>query len=291
MTNDMLVMNENGQWDGRIRPLTSLQRKQLLADLNPNRVSKRTANGKSGGKVMSYVEAWDVRATLTRIFGFGGWSGEVLNAQMIDSGKNGRGNPTVAMMVTYRLTIHQLGCIYTETAVSGQSGSDFGAAAEFAVKTAESDALKRCAINLGTAFGLSLYNDGQLADVVKQIQAPHQNARALRRQVVAEAKELEALVALEAGDAVELAADETPAEPDRVVGTDVDFDPDPDAPPAPGAQAAPQRAPRGRASAPKQQPADEQPADVPAVLDEQLDVPPSDDTLRTIQGGFGGQQS
>lgn len=35
-----------------------------------------------------------------------------------------------------------------------------------AVKTAESDALKRAAINLGTQFGLSLYNDGSLADVV-----------------------------------------------------------------------------------------------------------------------------
>ena len=35
-----------------------------------------------------------------------------------------------------------------------------------AVKTAESDALKRAAINLGTQFGLSLYNNGSLKDVV-----------------------------------------------------------------------------------------------------------------------------
>ena len=35
-----------------------------------------------------------------------------------------------------------------------------------AIKTAESDALKRAAINLGTQFGLSLYNDGSLADVI-----------------------------------------------------------------------------------------------------------------------------
>ena len=36
-----------------------------------------------------------------------------------------------------------------------------------AVKTAASDALKRCAINLGTQFGLSLYDDGRTTDVVK----------------------------------------------------------------------------------------------------------------------------
>ena len=35
-----------------------------------------------------------------------------------------------------------------------------------AVKTAESDALKRAAINLGTQFGLSLYDNGSRADVV-----------------------------------------------------------------------------------------------------------------------------
>jgi hypothetical protein len=37
-----------------------------------------------------------------------------------------------------------------------------------AIKTAESDALKRAAINLGTQFGLSLYNNGSLRDVVVQ---------------------------------------------------------------------------------------------------------------------------
>jgi hypothetical protein len=41
-----------------------------------------------------------------------------------------------------------------------------------AVKTAASDALKRCAINLGTQFGLSLYDDGSLADVVRNTIAP-----------------------------------------------------------------------------------------------------------------------
>ena len=35
-----------------------------------------------------------------------------------------------------------------------------------AVKTAESDAFKRAAINLGDQFGLSLYNNGSLKPVV-----------------------------------------------------------------------------------------------------------------------------
>ena len=35
-----------------------------------------------------------------------------------------------------------------------------------AIKTAESDALKRAASNLGDQFGLSLYNNGSSAPVV-----------------------------------------------------------------------------------------------------------------------------
>ena len=42
-----------------------------------------------------------------------------------------------------------------------------GDAHDNAVKTAESQALKRMAINMGTQFGLSLYRDGQIEDVVR----------------------------------------------------------------------------------------------------------------------------
>ena len=44
-----------------------------------------------------------------------------------------------------------------------------------AVKTAESDALKRAAINLGDQFGLSLYNNGSTAPVVTQTLAGDTN--------------------------------------------------------------------------------------------------------------------
>ena len=58
---------------------------------------------------------------------------------------------------------------YTESAVGSTSGpaNMIGEHHDNAIKTAASDALKRCAINLGTQFGLSLYNDGSRNDVVK----------------------------------------------------------------------------------------------------------------------------
>lgn len=172
------------------QPLTREQQKVLMASLNRNRVSARL----QGGRELSYVEAYDIKATLIRVFGFGGFSAEVIDSAIVHKtkdvpaftgGRNNRtrrldadGNPdfnwNVVAQATVRLTIHQLGAIYTETAVAGQTGPDLGEVADFAIKTAESDALKRAAIYLGTQFGLSLYDNGSFADVVRVVFAPEQ---------------------------------------------------------------------------------------------------------------------
>jgi hypothetical protein len=49
-----------------------------------------------------------------------------------------------------------------------------------ALKTAESDALKRAATYLGTQFGLGLYNQGSTAEVVRKIVEPTQAAQLKR---------------------------------------------------------------------------------------------------------------
>lgn len=177
-------------------PLTMRQRRQLMLDLNPSRVSNRS----QGGRSLSYLEAWDVKATLIRVFGFGGFSavaseGEIINLEdnvpkFTGYGQNkteipieytpdgkqkfGTANFRVTAKVRVELFIHQLGARYTEYAVSSQSGPDVGEVADFAFKTAESDALKRAAIYLGTQFGLSLYNNGATQDVIKTVLASGQ---------------------------------------------------------------------------------------------------------------------
>lgn len=142
--------------------ITNQQYEQLLKPLNPSRVAKRA----QAGRQLSYLEAWDVKAHLIRIFGFGGWSADVLDAALAFEEKNEKGQWSVGYKVTLRLVIHSMGATYTEAAVGSASLPQRGEAHDMAIKTAESDALKRAAINLGTQFGLSLYNDGTLADVV-----------------------------------------------------------------------------------------------------------------------------
>jgi hypothetical protein len=155
-------------------PLNEIQRKQLLAPLNSGRVATRDN--------LSYLEQWDVRRTLIRIFGFGNWDAEVLSADLVfesqnpEANKSGKHNWDVAYKVILRLTVWGIGtngedAVYTEAAIGASHQPDRAEAHDMAVKTAESDALKRCAVNLGTQFGLSLYQKGAnrkptLTDVV-----------------------------------------------------------------------------------------------------------------------------
>lgn len=143
--------------------INSAQHEQLLKGINPSRIAKRQGGG---GKSLSYLEAWEVKAHLIRIFGFGGWSWNVLKAELAFEEKNEKGQWNVGYKVVGRLYIHSLECDYSEAAVGSSSQPQRGEAHDMAIKTAESDALKRAAINLGDQFGLSLYNNGATAPVV-----------------------------------------------------------------------------------------------------------------------------
>ena len=143
--------------------INKAQQEQLIKGINPTRIAKRQGGG---GKSLSYLESWDVKAHLIRIFGFGGWNWTVLKAELAFEEQNERGNWNVGYKVIGRIYLHSLECDYTEAAVGSASLSQRGEAHDMAIKTAESDAIKRAAINLGDQFGLSLYNNGSTAPVV-----------------------------------------------------------------------------------------------------------------------------
>jgi hypothetical protein len=154
--------------------LTAEQYAALLKPLAKHRISSR----QQGGMHLSYLEAWDVKAHLIRVFGFTGWSADVISAELAFEDKDDKGRWNVGYKVVMRLRIHgQEGDLfgdttYTEAAVGSATLPQRGEAHDMAVKTAESDALKRAAINLGTQFGLSLYDGGNRNDVVGHTLAP-----------------------------------------------------------------------------------------------------------------------
>jgi recombination DNA repair RAD52 pathway protein len=145
--------------------LTNPQIEQLLKGINPNRVASRRGGG---GKSLSYVEAFDIKAHMIRIFGFAEWSWVVTSCELAfetlptDTSRNYE----VGYRVIGELRIHSTGAIYSEAAVGIAALPSRGEAHDMACKTGESDAFKRAAINLGDQFGLSLYKNGQTAPVV-----------------------------------------------------------------------------------------------------------------------------
>lgn len=157
------------------QPITQDQLRILMSDLNRNRVKSRSQAGRS----FSYLEGWDVKATLIRVFGFGGFSAEVLNNHIVDQrevevGQQKKPGWQVSILSTVRLTIHQTGAVYTETAIATSSQPSLGDAMDMAIKSASTDALKRAATYLGTQFGLSLYADGATREVISRVFAPGQ---------------------------------------------------------------------------------------------------------------------
>lgn len=150
--------------------LTDQQLKVLYSGLHTDRVGFNQ-------KGFAHVQQWDVRRFLIRVFGFGGYDTQLVSIDLIReiehpaSNQGGKPRWTVAYRVHQRLTVKDTAGrpIATFDGVAtgdSQNQPSLGDAHDGAVKEADSQSLKRAAVNLGDAFGLSLYNGGKTNPVV-----------------------------------------------------------------------------------------------------------------------------
>ena len=113
---------------------------QLLKPVNPSRVRKREGN--------SYMEAHDIKAHLTRIFGFGNYDSEVFQLDLMyeREGKSKSGAPAVSVgyRAGVRLTVRTPDgatlATYTEYAAAGATNypvNKLADAHDMAMKSAE----------------------------------------------------------------------------------------------------------------------------------------------------------
>lgn len=144
--------------------LTAEQWRCLLAPISPDRVNKRDGN--------DYLEQWDVRRWLTRVFGPGGWDLEsreltCIREHGVQTAAQANQTPKWRWWVSYRAQVRlyvrdqwgqPLGYWDGSAADEKANQPGHGDAHHGAMTSAESTALKRAAINLGDAFGLSLYS-------------------------------------------------------------------------------------------------------------------------------------
>jgi hypothetical protein len=145
---------------------TAAQIEQLLKPINPRRVQERDGN--------AYVAAHDIKAHLTRIFGFGRYSSELVEHHLICDNETTTKAGKPAWYVVYRAVVKLTVCapdgtpvcVYTEAHVGESTHPVRGEAHGNAITNAESYALKRCAVHLADQFGASLYNKGQRSAMI-----------------------------------------------------------------------------------------------------------------------------
>lgn len=142
-------------------------RKTILDQLNakiPRDVVKERSGG--GGQSFSYLEGHYVINRLNEVFGQGNWGYRTDEIRCVHAGET-NGKLTVHYIATVTLAAHfrdQVGSVATFSDVGygdGQDKMNIGKAHELAAKEAVTDALKRCAKNLGMSMGLALYSKDQ----------------------------------------------------------------------------------------------------------------------------------
>ncbi len=167
--------------------LTDKQITALLAPLDAGRVRQVQGN--------AHLEAWDIRRWLLRIFGWGGWQFDVVSCDLVSERSNWdeanplKGRHSVVYRVVGRLTLRDPQGNFVTSWEDGATGDSqnqpsLGDAHDGALKTAMSQALKRCAVNIGEAGGLPLYNGGRTVPVVGKSIAHEQDSGAATQEAV-----------------------------------------------------------------------------------------------------------
>ena len=114
------------------------------------------------GKYGDYIEGWHVISEANRIFGFNGWSYEILDLAKTNAASD-KGMHHIGFLCTVSVTV---GDVRRQDVGHGQGhGKSEGDAYDSAIKEAVTDALKRALRTFGNPFGLALYDKTQ-ANVV-----------------------------------------------------------------------------------------------------------------------------
>jgi len=148
--------------------LTKMQISRLVQAIDPKHVDKKQ------GK-LSYIAQHEVRAELTRIFGYGNWDSQTETMEFLweDSiEKDGKTYWRACYTCRVRVNIRD----YWGNPVASFVGAhaeansilpDRGEAHAMAVSSVESYAMRRAVISLGDRLGLSLYAKGSEEQIVK----------------------------------------------------------------------------------------------------------------------------
>lgn len=147
-------------------------RRKLDVGLSRNETMQRPG---PGGTRLTYIEGWKVIHDANQIFGFNGWSSQVMQLDMrfLDE-RNGRFNACVC--ATVRITLRDGAFREDRGGGSADNMRSKGDAVLKAEKEAVTDATKRALKNFGLRLGLSLYDRQHVREMNRpQPKAPAAN--------------------------------------------------------------------------------------------------------------------
>ena len=146
-------------------------RMQLKRKVPVEEISQRPG---PGGSTLYYLAASDVINKLNEIFGFNNWTTQIMEEERVCvEPENNKWRAIIRVRLRLCiLTQHELKdkpvAVYREDVGWASSIGSKADALENASKAATSDALKRCARQLGDALGNCLYDKKYLMEIKKQ---------------------------------------------------------------------------------------------------------------------------
>lgn len=163
----------NLQKNGTARPFAAIPYKpeeelriqrELNKILGPEYVSFRPGGG---GQNVSYIEGWKVLNLANEIFGFNGWSSELISVQVDFLDSHGSGRVSLGLSVVVRITIRD-GTFHEDFGYGFiENAKNKAMAFEKCKKEAFTDGLKRCLRCFGNVLGNCLYDKSIVAKMQK----------------------------------------------------------------------------------------------------------------------------
>ena len=132
--------------------------KDTIAELEKPLPSDMVSERSQVGQKLSYIEGWYALSTANDVFGFDGWSCEVMGIAVLRSEAAG---DRYTHVVRVHVRVRAGGVVRDGIGVGVGQQKDPAAAIELAEKAAETDAQKRALRSFGNRFGLALYDKEQ----------------------------------------------------------------------------------------------------------------------------------
>lgn len=173
-------------------PYTAEEQERIQSQLNkvlgPEYVSFRPGGG---GQNVSYIEGWKALNLANEIFGFNGWSSELVNVQVDFLDSLGSGRVSLGLSVVVRITIRD-GTFHEDFGYGFlENAKNKAVAFEKCKKEAFTDGLKRCLRCFGNVLGNCLYDKTIVAKMQKvKLPTPELNSDDFHRDPLLARQEL-----------------------------------------------------------------------------------------------------